>query len=199
MPTGGLRQGDPLSPYLFLLCAEGLIGLIKKAVQMGVIQGVAATRSGPRITNLFFADDCLLFCKTRREDCRELVRILEVYKKAAGHEVNLSKLRIMFSKNTNSADKQCAKDILSIKKSMEHDKYLGLPLMFGRSKARELRYIKERIGHRIQSWGGRFLSQTGRAILIQSIGQAIPLYAMKYFKFSRGFLHDLNMMMAGFW
>ena len=90
VPTRGLSQGDPLSPYLFLLCAEGLIGLIKRAVQRGVIQGAAVARRGPRITNLFFADDCLLFYKARREDCRELVRVLGVYKEAARHEVNLN-------------------------------------------------------------------------------------------------------------
>jgi hypothetical protein len=62
-PSRGLRQGDPLSPYLFLLCAERLHSHIKKAESNGDIQGVSLCRGGPKITHLFFADDKLLFHK----------------------------------------------------------------------------------------------------------------------------------------
>ena len=56
VPTQGLRQGDPLSPYLFLLCAEGLSAMIKKATVEGDLHGVAVCRRGPKILHLFFAD-----------------------------------------------------------------------------------------------------------------------------------------------
>jgi hypothetical protein len=62
-PTRGLRQGDPLSPYLFLLCAEGLHSLIHRAKMTGHLKGVSISRNGPKITHLFFADDSLLFCR----------------------------------------------------------------------------------------------------------------------------------------
>ena len=87
----------------------------------------------------------------------ELMRILEVYKQAFRQEVNVNKSGIMFSKITSETDRQTAIEIMRIQRSMEHDNYLGLPLMFGRSKAKELRYIKERVEQRIQSWGGRLL------------------------------------------
>ena len=54
LPSRGLGQGDPLSPYLFLLCAEGLHSLIKKTKSSGDIQGVSLCRGGPKITHLFF-------------------------------------------------------------------------------------------------------------------------------------------------
>ena len=62
-PSRGLRQENPLSPYLFLLCAERLHSVIKKAESSGDIHGVSLCRGGPKITHLFFADDSLLFTK----------------------------------------------------------------------------------------------------------------------------------------
>ena len=63
IPKRGLRQGDPLSPYLFLLCAEGLSALLRKADFDREITGVAISQRGPKVSHLFFVDDCLLFCK----------------------------------------------------------------------------------------------------------------------------------------
>ena len=63
IPTRDLRQGDPLSPYLFILCAEGLSNLISKAEMNGRVLGLPITRGGTKIGHLFFADDSLLFCK----------------------------------------------------------------------------------------------------------------------------------------
>ena len=54
IPSRGLRQGDPLSPYLFLICAEGLSALIKNSVQRGFMEGVVVCRGGPSISHLFF-------------------------------------------------------------------------------------------------------------------------------------------------
>jgi hypothetical protein len=57
----GLRQGDPISPYLFLLCAESLSCMINKANGMMALARVPTSRRGPRISHLFFANDSLLF------------------------------------------------------------------------------------------------------------------------------------------
>ncbi|KAL0006924.1 hypothetical protein SO802_008426 [Lithocarpus litseifolius] len=61
-PSRGLRQGDPLSPYLFLLCAEGFTSLLAKAEYEGKIHGVQICRRAPSISNLLFAKDSLIFC-----------------------------------------------------------------------------------------------------------------------------------------
>ncbi len=77
-PTRGIRQGDPLSPYLFILCAEGLHYLLKKAQLAGSISGVSLCRLGPEITHLYFVDDSLLFCRATREECQTIQDILSL-------------------------------------------------------------------------------------------------------------------------
>ena len=57
-PSRGLRQGDPLSPFLFLFCVEGLDAILRKSAREGEIEGFSLCRNGPKLTHLFFADDC---------------------------------------------------------------------------------------------------------------------------------------------
>ena len=71
-PSQGICQGDPLSPYLFLLCLEGLHRMIKKAADNGDIQGVSICRNGPKLTHLFFANNSLLFCRATTQECQKV-------------------------------------------------------------------------------------------------------------------------------
>ena len=75
-PKRGLHQGDPLSPYLFLICTEGLLAKLKEAELEGKIIGVAISWGGPKITNLCFADDSLLLCRANIKECRNIQQIL---------------------------------------------------------------------------------------------------------------------------
>ena len=100
IPTRGLRQGDPLSPYLFLLCAEGLSALIKKASADGLLEGISVSRGGPCLSHLFFVDDSLIFCKATIEECEVLQRVMSKNEKASGQQLNRSKTSLFFSPNT---------------------------------------------------------------------------------------------------
>ena len=102
-PSRGLRQGDPLSPFLFLFYAEGLNALLTQAARTGVIRGYSICRSGPKITHLFFADDCLLFCRATSFECEKIQNILAWYEAASGQQVNSDKTMAFFSRNTSKA------------------------------------------------------------------------------------------------
>ena len=102
-PSQGLRQGDPLSPYLFLMCAMRLQSLIHKAKVEGLIQGVSICRSGPRVSHLFFADDSVLFCQAKEEECQKILDILAIYERGSGQKINWDKTNIFFSSNTFQA------------------------------------------------------------------------------------------------
>ncbi|CAB4293510.1 unnamed protein product [Prunus armeniaca] len=89
--TRGLRQGDPLSPYLFLIVSDVLSSMINQAVTHGFIQGMKFGRGGPALSHLFFADDSLMFLKATENNCQVIVRILDSYCTASGQLVNFEK------------------------------------------------------------------------------------------------------------
>ena len=82
-PSRGLRQGDPVSPYLFLFCAKGLNTLLRNAAVGGDIQGFSLCGHGPRLIHLFFADDCLIFYRSTLEECTKIEELLALYEDAS--------------------------------------------------------------------------------------------------------------------
>jgi len=89
-----------LSTFLFLLCTEGLTGLLNRAAHQGHIKGYSLCRNSPRLTHLLFADDSLLFCRFTIEECHRVLDILDVYGKCLGQQISQSKTTIFFSKST---------------------------------------------------------------------------------------------------
>ena len=83
-PERGLRQGDPLSPYLFILCAEGLFSILNDYASKGLIHGCKVTRIAPIISHLFFADDCFFFFKANMLECANIRDCLKAYERASG-------------------------------------------------------------------------------------------------------------------
>ncbi|CAL1372064.1 unnamed protein product [Linum trigynum] len=97
IPIRGLRQGDTLSPYLFLLCAEGLSAYTKAAVQHKRFYGISPARGAPTVTHLFFADDSVFFGRANAHDSSTLKHILQAYERESGQMVNLQKSEVSFS------------------------------------------------------------------------------------------------------
>ena len=83
-PSRGLRQGDPISLYLFLLCAEGLSAMLQRDEVDNNLRGISMCRGAPRISHLPFADDCIVFCKASVNEGRKITKILEKYEKESG-------------------------------------------------------------------------------------------------------------------
>jgi hypothetical protein len=96
VPTRGLRQGDPLSPYLFLLCAEGLSSLLLYEEEVGGIDGVRVCRNAPSVSHLLFADDSLILMKADLTNATSLQHVLDTYCANSGQMVSLAKSSIFF-------------------------------------------------------------------------------------------------------
>ena len=98
LPSRGLRQGDPLSPYLFILYQEILAQLIDKEHAVGTISGVQMNKGGLAFTNAMFADDIMLFSKVSSRDVLALNNCLEKSCSWSGQLINMNKSGIIFSK-----------------------------------------------------------------------------------------------------
>ncbi|PNY14016.1 ribonuclease H [Trifolium pratense] len=151
-PKTGLRQGDPLSPYLFIICADVLSGLISKAQQQKHIHGIMISHGAPEISHLFFVDDSLMFCRATTKEMSTIHNIIQTYQNASGQLVNLSKSEIVFSKGVSSDTKKEISSILPMPILDQFSKYLGMPIVLGRSKKQIFNFIQEKIWKKLKGW-----------------------------------------------
>uniref|UniRef100_A0A803QD75 Reverse transcriptase domain-containing protein n=1 Tax=Cannabis sativa TaxID=3483 RepID=A0A803QD75_CANSA len=202
-PSRGIRQGDPLSPYLFLLCSEGLSSLIHHKTQQRQPRshslGIKIARRAPTISHLFFTDDSLLFSSASIEAATSIQNILHDYSRASGQLVNFNKLALYFSPNTAPELQHAIASLLGIPVRETMEKYLGLPQTFGRSKKDAFNYINDRVWSHLNKWNSKFFSKGGKEVLLKSVVQAIPSYAMACFKLPASFHSKIESLMARFW
>lgn len=181
MPKRGLRQGDPLSPYLFLLCVEDLSIALKSAADNGSVKGCRICHSAPSITHLLFVDDSFLFFKPTSAEAHSIREVLNSYEAVSGQAVKYQKSAVFFSANV-CRDKQAEiKQVLGVYADIGDSKYLGLSSLIGRSKKTIFRYLKDRVYQKIQGWNSKLLSRAGKAVMIRNVAQMIPSYTMSCF------------------
>lgn len=180
-PSRGLRQGDPLSPYLFLFCVEGLSQALEEAAVAGQINGCKVCATAPAVTHLLFADDSFLFFKADAQETRAIKEVLNKYEFASGQAINYQKSEMFFSANIRRIKHQELKKILGVHNELGDSKYLGLPSLVGRSKKTVFKFVKDRVHKRIQGWSNKLLSRAGKTVLIKNVAQSVPSYCMTCF------------------
>lgn len=101
--------------------------MLTHAMQTKKIHGFQASRNGPPISHMLFADDSLLFCQANLEECQQILDILNTYAEASGQHVNFQKSAILFGKNVPASTQDSIANLLHIKNTKGFGKYLGLP------------------------------------------------------------------------
>nr|XP_051221174.1 uncharacterized protein LOC127339353 [Lolium perenne] len=198
-PTRGIRQGDPISPYLFLLAAEGLSCLLKSNVQSSHLEGIKVAPLAPPVNHLLFADDSLLFFKGSREGTEALSGLLEVYCQASGQRINRDKSSIFFTKGCPQAVREVVKNVLLVANESLNERYLGMPTDVGSSINGTFKFLRERVWNKIKGWIEKILSAGGKEVLVKSIAQAIPVFSMACFRLPRGLCDHINSLIRQFW
>ncbi|XP_050386206.1 uncharacterized protein LOC126802601 [Argentina anserina] len=179
----GIRQGDPLSPYIFVLCMEKLSHLINTLVDDGLWKPVRASQSGPKISHLFFADDLIFFAEASISQANALKKCLDIFCALSGQAVSYEKSLIYCSPNTCSSTATCVSRICGSPLTNDLGKYLGMPLIHERVNHHTYAGIYDKFQSRLSSWKSKTLSMAGRLVLIQSVSSAIPNYAMQTARF----------------
>jgi exonuclease III len=178
-PSRGIRQGDPLSPYLFIMCMEYLAWLIQVEVESGNWIGVKPTRTGPAFTHLFFADDLVLFAKATSKSCQAINRALGRFCEISGQKVNLAKSNIFLPSRSNISRAPLLERELGFKISRSFGKYLGVPIITDGRNKQVYDFLVEKVRTKLAGWKARTLSMAGRCTLINSITSAIPTHVMQ--------------------
>ena len=198
-PTRGLRQGDPLSPYLFLFCVEGLSDALFNAASSGTIHGSQISPTAPIITHLLFADDSYLFFRANRTETEAIKSLLNQYEKSSGQAVNFMKSGIFFSSNVKEHQRLELSAVLGVTNNLQNSHYLGIPSLVGRSKKRVFSFVKDKVWKRVQSWKAKPISQAGKVVLIKNGAQSIPSYCMSCFLLPQSLCQEIERIMNSYW
>ncbi|CAL8136353.1 unnamed protein product [Prunus armeniaca] len=198
LPSRGLRQGDPLSPFLFLICAEGLSALLHRQEERGGLHGFQLRPHGLSISHLFFADDSVIFCRTDEHEVSGLKHILECYAKGSGQCINFEKSSIFFGQKCPARLKGKLVHILGVWQNEKFGKYLGLNADFGASKRAVFETVRSRIASKLLGWSEQYLSPAGKEVLIKAVAMAMPNYSMSCFKLPVSLCKEIERDIANF-
>uniref|UniRef100_A0A803PB79 Reverse transcriptase domain-containing protein n=1 Tax=Cannabis sativa TaxID=3483 RepID=A0A803PB79_CANSA len=198
-PTCGLRQGDPISPYLFILCSEGLSALLQNFQNRELLRGIAISRRAPSITHLLFADDSFLFCTADKRSCETLHHALSIYSKASGQMVNFAKSSILFSPNTRTEVRSLFFQTFQLEGRAFITTYLGLPQCLSRVKYPAFTFLKDKVATIFHSWNHKWFSRAGKETLIKAVLQAIPSYAMACYRIPTKICKEIESLISKFW
>ncbi|CAM8991132.1 unnamed protein product [Rhodiola kirilowii] len=198
-PERGLRQGDPLSPYLFLICSEWLSMKLVAEANSKRLKGVRVCQGAPMVSHLFFADDSVFFMKATEQNARRLRAILSEYEVLSGQRISAEKSEIVYSRNVAAPLRQLINGVFAVKEVEAHSKYLGLPLAFSHNKVELFKYIIQNTWKRIMGWKELQLSAAGKEVMLKSVLQALPIYAMMCYKLPTAVCKRLSGLMRKFW
>jgi len=190
----GLRQGDPLSPFLFIIGSEVISRLF-----YSTLRGFKIARSCAPLNHLLFADDLVIFTTTTSSEASLIKSCLDKYGLWSGQTVNIHKSHILFSKNTSPATISAIQAILPYARTPASARHLGLPLLIGPSKSTAFSDILEKVQGKIEGWRSKTLSQAGKTVLVKVVASTIPSYAMSSFLLPEGFCRALDKAFKNFW
>jgi len=186
-PSRGLRQGNPLSPFLFIIMMEGLGEAIKQAKSAGKIKGLKLTDNGQPLTHQQFVDDTMLQGIPIVQEASNYKFFLKIFALASGMEVNLSKSKIFFF-NTNIAIQKNISRILGFQRDFLPSKYLGVPLTAKPMLKSIWEPLINKLQDKVSKWTIRSLNLASRLVLTKAVLQAIPIVMLSALPAPKGVL-----------
>lgn len=191
-PSRGIRQGDPLSPYLFVMCMERLYQTIEEAIVNNKWRPIRASRNGSLLSNLFFADDIVLFAEADIDQANVINDCLTRFCLASGQKISCSKSRVYFSSNVSNEEKAAVSEALNIESTNDLGMYLGMPTLTSRVTKDTFQHLCEKIDRRLTGWKTKYLSLASRITLAKSTLSTVSYFSMQIAKLPRAICDEVD-------
>ncbi|XP_049348952.1 uncharacterized protein LOC125813502 [Solanum verrucosum] len=196
--TRGLKQGDPLSPALFILGAEVLSRSLNNLHNNPDYHGFFMDLRGPQVNHLSFADDIILFTSGRQRTLKLIMQTLSSYEETSGQLVNTDKSHFMVHSNAFNSTRDRIKRITGFKQKEGPITYLGCPLFVGRPRITYFSDLINKVLCRITGWQTKLLSYGGKAILVKHVLQSLPIHLLSAVNPPVTVLKQIQSIMADF-
>lgn len=196
-PQKGLRQGDPLSHFLFNIAAEGLNLLLERAKELGIFKGACVGPAGLRVSYLQFADDTILFCDAEWAEIVNVKRILRCFELISGLKINFHKNVVCEVGISDEVAQVYASKLCYLCRKLPI-KYLGLPLGANPRRKKTWQPVVDKVKSKLALWKRKLLPFTGRITLIKSVLDSLPGYYISIFKLPKGVAREIKKIKAAF-
>eukprot|EP00253_Pinus_taeda_P030826 PITA_30826 len=193
----GIRQGDPLSPFLFILAVDGLGRIIKRETRRNKLRGLKLWGNNLTITHQQFVDDIMLFGEVSLREVKIIKEVLETFSEASGMEINKEK-SCTFIFNAPEAIKAHLTRTLGFKQGVLPTKYLGNQLDIHPTRMKNWQEVIDKIKKRLSNWSFRSLNIASRIVLLKAVLQSIPVYSLSIRAASKGVCAKLREIFGKF-
>ncbi|KAJ0520598.1 putative RNA-directed DNA polymerase [Helianthus annuus] len=195
--TKGIRQGDPLSPFLFVIVMEAFSSLFRKATDIGIIEGIRLPNGGPHLTHLLYADDAMVMGEWSDNNFKSVMRILRVFYLCSGLKINIHKSSIFgCGVNLHSVKEQVC--LMKCKYGVIPFTYLGVKVGANMNRISNWEPVKEVLCSRLSKWKSKMLSIGGRVTLIKSVLESLPTYYFSIYKAPVKVINELEVIIKKF-
>ncbi|XP_071731071.1 uncharacterized protein [Rutidosis leptorrhynchoides] len=176
----GIRQGDPISSFLFIIVAEGLNILTKRALANGQLQGQKVGHDNLVVTHLQYADDTIFFREWNKRNEKYISKLLKCFENISDLKVNFCKSKL-YGIGTSISETNHMANYINCSAGSTPFTYLGLPIGVPTSHSSSWQPIIEKFDKRLSDWAAKSISFGGRLTIIKSILTSIPLYYFSLF------------------
>jgi hypothetical protein len=191
----GMRQGDPLSPMMFILAMEPLQRLMESAANEGLSSPLGNRTAKLRVS--LYADDASIFLKPVREEVQVVAEILEVFGMASGLVTNQAKCAVYpIHCDTFNLDVVMQPFLCPVQNFP--CKYLGLPLHVRQIRRVEVQPLIDKMANKLPTWKGRFLNTAGRLKILNMVLSSLPTYFLTVFAPKKWAIKKIDKLCRGF-
>ncbi|VFQ93968.1 unnamed protein product [Cuscuta campestris] len=194
----GIKQGDPLSPLLFIIANEGFSRNLNKLFLDGFIDRYNLGRKFIPITHLSYADDIIIFSSGHSRSVSNLKRFLHDYQLVSGQAINYTKSSFMMGSKPNSLAISNLKRLLGMSHKRYPFTYLGIPIDLGITRHIYCTNLISSFDSKLNGWYQKNMDQAGRLVLINHVLNTLPNYFLATNTLPKSIKHLLDHKMAKF-